>query len=67
MAQTAGVALIDIGQLDGAAGHLLHLFCERSDLGSVAWSAAVTFSTSRWPKVSTAIWTFEPLRRLAPS
>lgn len=32
----AGVALIDIGQLDGAAGHLLHLFCERSDLGSVA-------------------------------
>jgi hypothetical protein len=36
MAQTAGVALIDIGQLDGAAGHLLHLFCERSDLGSVA-------------------------------
>ena len=36
MAQTAGVALIDIGQPDGAAGHLLHLFCERSDLGSVA-------------------------------
>ena len=31
----AGVALIDIGQFDRVAGHLLHLFSQGSDLSTI--------------------------------
>ena len=39
----------------------------RSTCARSCWSAAVTCSASRWPSVSTAACTFDPLRRLAPS
>jgi hypothetical protein len=63
----AGVTLVYIGQFDRAAGHLLHLLGQRATCSRSPRSAGVTVSASKCPNVSTAMWTFDPLRRLAPS
>ena len=61
------VPLVDIGDFDCIASDLLHFFSQPADLAPVLRIAAVTCKANRWPSVSTAICTFEPRQRLAPS
>ncbi len=74
----AGVALVDVGhldalagrrlsRLDALAGRRLSRLGQRRDLGAVLFVGGVTTSANRWPRVSTAAWTLDPLRRLCPS
>ena len=62
------IALISISQLDILAGRLLDRGGQcLYPLPRSCSSAGVMCRASRFPRVSTAAWTFEPRLRLAPS
>ncbi len=61
-----GVTLVDIGQLHRRSGDLLALLCQRGDLLAVALIGRRHLKCQQVASVSTAMCTFEPLRRLAP-
>ena len=60
----ASVALIHVGQLHGLSGGRLDCLGQCADLGAFLLVGGRTVSASKWPSVSTAICTLQPLRRL---
>jgi hypothetical protein len=62
----ACVALIHVSQLDVLLRDLLYLPGQLASLCPVLFPAGVTCKAGGRPSVSTATWTFDPLRRLAP-
>jgi tryptophan synthase beta subunit len=62
-----GVALVDVRQRDVPPRRLCTAFAVRRTCERSCLSAGVTCSASRWPSVSTTMWTFEPFLRFAPS
>lgn len=61
------ISLIDIGQLHMVPSDLLHLLRQLLDLCAVLFAGRGDMQGQQVPSVSTAAWTFDPLRRLAPS
>ncbi len=62
-----GIALIDVGQLPVAPVTAWTVAASASTCARSCAVAGVTWSASRWPRVSTAAWIFDPFFRLAPS
>lgn len=63
----AGVALVGIRDFDRSIRDFLHRGGQCGDLARSCSLAAVTVIANRFPDVSTAEWTFDPLRFFAPS
>ena len=63
----AGVALIDIGEIDGVAGGGLHGLGQPPDLGAVVGVGGRDVQRQEVAQRVDRQWTFEPLLRLAPS
>ena len=61
------VTLVYIGQFDRSAGHLLHLLGQRGDLFAIALICRRDGQRQQGSKRVDAMWTLDPLRRLAPS
>src|SRR5215510_14537049 len=61
------VPLVNVGELDRVAGHFWHFPANVWTWLRSCSLAAVTGNAKRWPRVSTAMCTCEPRRRLAPS